>query len=297
VLKYFLLFFTSLLLTCVGAAADPSTAGITILATFDYPGDGNDTITYGINKRDEIAGYYVDSSSVSRGFTRMRDGTFSAPIVDPDDAFGTTQATGVNHAQTVAGWFGDVTGVGHGFFLIDGSYTQYDYPGLDVTFIYGLNDAGDFCGLAGDNTTHATYAFVTIAGVGSIIDIPGGVYQAIAYGLNDADEVVGFYLVNFSSYHGFLRHSDGSVTAPLDYPGTSFTVPRGINNRGHIVGFYFDSDGKIHGYVEKLNGAFISYSYRDSEDTRFTGINDKNRIAGFYKDKNSVIHGFIAQLH
>lgn len=64
-------------------AVDPPTAGITILATFDYPGATN-TGTHGINKRDEIAGSYFDSSYVTRGFTRMRDGTLSAPIVDPN---------------------------------------------------------------------------------------------------------------------------------------------------------------------------------------------------------------------
>jgi hypothetical protein len=73
------------------------------------------------------------------------DGTFSAPIVEPD-AFNVTRATGISHAQTVAGWFADETGVPHGFFLNDGSYTQYDFfgNGLYYTQIYGLSDGRAF---------------------------------------------------------------------------------------------------------------------------------------------------------
>lgn len=295
-MKYFLLLSTFAFFTRLVTAADLPQANITILATFDYPGDGNDTFTYGINQDDQIAGYYIDSSSVSRGYTRSGDGIFSAPIVVPG-AFNVTRATGISHGQTVAGWFEDETGVSHGFFLNDGSYTRYDFLSSDLyyTQIYGLSDGGGaFCGSATYTPANITYAFLNSAGIESIIGIPGRYRQAQANGVNDKGEVVGFYTANFRSYHGFLFHPDRLTTAPLDYPGARSTLPQSINNRSAIVGFYADS--MTHAYVEKP-GTFISYNYPGALDTRFTGINDNNRIAGFYADRNSVYHGFIAQLN
>ena len=86
-----------------------------------------------------------------------------------------TRATGISHAQTVAGWFADETGVPHGFLLNDGSYTQYDFfgNGLYYTQIYGLSDGGGlFCGSATYTPTNITYAFVTDGGIESIIFHP-----------------------------------------------------------------------------------------------------------------------------
>lgn len=67
---------------------------IQILATFDYPGEGNSTLPQKINDRGEIVGHFIDSSAITRGFIRFRDGSFSAPIVEPNDTGNDTQARG-----------------------------------------------------------------------------------------------------------------------------------------------------------------------------------------------------------
>src|SRR5712691_1790832 len=60
-------------------------ATIEVLQTFDYPGTGNQTRPQKINDRGVIVGIFLDSSGASRGFTRSRDGVFSAPIIEPND--------------------------------------------------------------------------------------------------------------------------------------------------------------------------------------------------------------------
>lgn len=294
-LRSALLFLAVLAPIIPAAQAGSPTPEITILATFDYPGAVNATVTYGINQHGEIAGYYSDSPGAVHGYTRSRSGVFSSPIVDPNDASGaTTDAAGINGAGTVDGFYYDSAGVLHGFFLSKGTYTPYDYPGLDGTLLFGLNNAGDFCGAAGNNTTFITSAFVNIGGVPSLINVPAGSYNAIAYSINDSSEVVGYY-EQVPVTHGFLRSADGSVTAPLDYPGSLGTIPQSINNKGFIVGQY--SDGHHYfAYVEKLPNRFISYHYPNAIDTAFTSINDKGEIAGYYMDSSGVIHGFAAQL-
>jgi hypothetical protein len=59
-----------------------------VITTFDYPGDVTQTVPSGINDRDDITGYYVDSNGVTRGFVRFANGTFSAPIVEIHGAAG-----------------------------------------------------------------------------------------------------------------------------------------------------------------------------------------------------------------
>ena len=67
--------------------AAPS-GSIEVITTFDYPGAGNYTLPQKINERGDVVGEFIDSSGVTRGFVRFSDGSFSDPIVDPNDTVG-----------------------------------------------------------------------------------------------------------------------------------------------------------------------------------------------------------------
>ena len=85
-------------------AQQAATSGsIEVITTFDYPGTGNNTLPQKINERGDIVGEFIDSSGVTRGFVRFSDGSFSAPIVDPNDTVGFTEGRGINNSRTVAG--------------------------------------------------------------------------------------------------------------------------------------------------------------------------------------------------
>src|SRR6266516_7806584 len=62
-----------------------NSGSIEVITTFDYPGTGNLTLPQKINERGDIVGEFIDSNGVTRGFVRFSDGSFSAPIVDPND--------------------------------------------------------------------------------------------------------------------------------------------------------------------------------------------------------------------
>src|SRR5437762_7892648 len=66
----------------------PNAFSIEVITTFDYPGTGNSTLPQKISERGDIVGIFLDSALVSRGFVRFSDGSFSAPIVDPNDTVG-----------------------------------------------------------------------------------------------------------------------------------------------------------------------------------------------------------------
>src|SRR4030095_12708417 len=72
----------------------PNAFSIEVLSTFDYPGIENSTLPQKINEKGDIVGEFIDSSGVTRGFVRFSNGSFSDPIVDPNDTVGFTEGLG-----------------------------------------------------------------------------------------------------------------------------------------------------------------------------------------------------------
>src|SRR5258708_8841837 len=124
----------------------PNSGSIEVITTFDYPGTGNSTLPQKINERGDIVGIFLDSNLVSRGFVRFSNGSFSAPIVDPNDTVGFTEGRGINNSGTVCGDYIGSDGNNHGVFLSGGTFTGYDVPGAVSTTVLGINDVADFTG-------------------------------------------------------------------------------------------------------------------------------------------------------
>src|ERR1700745_2998536 len=123
-----------------------NSGSIEVITTFDYPGTGNQTEPQKINERGDIVGEFIDSSGVTRGFVRFSDGSFSEPIVDPNDTVGFTEGRGINNPRTVCGDYATSDGNLHGFFLSGGTFTEYNIPNALSTAVLGINNPGDFAG-------------------------------------------------------------------------------------------------------------------------------------------------------
>src|SRR5262245_58346217 len=146
---------------------------IQLITTFDYPGSGNSTTAGRLNDRGEIAGFYRDAGSVTRGFIRQRNGVFSPPIVDPDDTGNFTVANDINNSRLICGYFlnaGD--GFFHGYLLSGSTFTQFDADSSVSTLLRGLNDAGVLVGST-NSSTQADQAFISENGNTIFIVIPG----------------------------------------------------------------------------------------------------------------------------
>ena len=92
-----LLFVLPLLATFAVQVAN--SVSVEVIATFDYPGVGTATLPQKINERGDVVGEFIDSAGVTRGFVRFSDGSFSAPIVDPNDTVGFTEGRGINNSR------------------------------------------------------------------------------------------------------------------------------------------------------------------------------------------------------
>src|SRR5271165_7071038 len=123
--------------------------------------------------------------------------------------------------------------------------------------------------------------------------------RTIAYGINDAGQVVGEYIDNALNTNGFL-YSGGSYTTiddPLAAPigGDTITIAEGINDAGQIVGIYYAGS-----YAAAYGFLYSGGNYTTIADplatgrTYANGINDAGQIVGEYGDvSGTTIHGFL----
>src|SRR5438874_11509042 len=150
-----------------------SSGSIEVITTFDYPGAGNLTLPQKINERGDVVGEFIDSNGVTRGFVRFSDGSFSDPIVDPNDSVGFTEGRGINNSRTVAGDYVISDGTLHSFFLSGGTFTEYDVPSTVHTNLPSINDPADFAGTFDPDGSGVFQAFVSIDGTLTSFSVPG----------------------------------------------------------------------------------------------------------------------------
>jgi hypothetical protein len=276
----------------------PNSDFIEVITTFDYPGTGNSTVPQKINERGDTVGSYLGSGFFSRGFVRFSDGSFSAPIVEPNDAIGFTDGRGINNSGTVCGNYITSDGTEHGFFLSGNTYTEYDVPGAPNTDVLGINDAGDFAGDFSDGNG-IFHAFINVGGTLTSFSVPGANLTA-AFELNNSKQlVVGYYRVGAVILHGYYRDANGTLHFPIDPPGSVTAVLFGVNDRNWVVGRYADSldvSAVTHGLFFVPPDNFFTFDYPGSTLTSLNGINDQGLICGRYRDASGIFHGFLARV-
>jgi hypothetical protein len=275
----------------------PNSISIEVITTFDYPGTGNLTLPQKINERGDIVGVFLDSNLVSRGFVRFSNGSFSAPIVEPNDTVGFTEARGINNSGTVCGDYVTSDGNSHGFFLSGGIFTEYDVTGAPSTDVFGINDPANFAGafsLTGPNGIFQ--AFVNIGGTITSFSVPGAL-STFAYQLNNSNQlVVGYYIDGSGILHGYYRDANGALHFPIDPSGSTVTILFGLNERNWVVGRYRDSSGVTHGLFFVPPNFFFTFDYPGSTLTSLNGINAQGFICGRYADASGIAHGILARV-
>jgi uncharacterized membrane protein len=286
------LFVFPLMGTFAQQAANPGS--IEVITTFDYPGIGNQTLPQKINDRGDIVGIFIDSLGVQRGFVRFSDGSFSAPIVDPNDTVGFTHARGINNSRAVCGEYIGSDGNDHSYFLSGGTFTEYDVPGAIGTDVLGINDAAAFAG-GFDPGSGIFQAFASLGGILTSFSVPGAL-STFAFDINNSNQlVVGYYLDSSGIPHGYFRDANGALHFPID-PSSGGAVLFGVNDRNWVVGRYADASGASHGFFFVTPNNFITFDYPGSTFTSLNGINDQGFICGRYVDASGIAHGFLARV-
>ena len=268
---------------------------IEVITTFDYPGTGVVTTSpQKINEKGDIVGEFIDSNGVTRGFIRFSDGSFSDPIVDPNDTVGFTEGRGINNSRTVAGDYVISDGTLHSFFLSGGTFTEYDVPGTVQTNLLSINDAASFTGGFDPDGSGIFQGFVSVGGTLTSFSVPAAL-STFAYETNNSNQlVVGYFIDGSGILHGYYRDANGTLHFPIDPSGSTATILFGLNDKNRVVGRYADSSGVTHGLFFVLPNSFSTFDFPGSTFTSLNGINAKGVICGRYVD-GSGTHGFLAR--
>jgi len=277
-------------------AQPPNSGSIQVITTFDYPGTGNSTLPQKINERGDVVGEFLDSNGVARAFVRFNDGSFSQPIVDPNDTVGFTEGRGINNSRTVDGDYAISDGTLHSFFLSNGTFTEYDVPNAVQTNLLSINDAGNFTGGFDPDGSGIFQAFVSVSGTITSWSVPAAI-STFAYEINNSQNLlVGYFIDASGILHGYFRDANGALHFPIDPSGSIGTVLFGLNDKNWVVGRYADSSGATHGLFFLPPNNFFTFDYPGSTFTSLNGINDQGLICGRYVDASRIAHGFLARV-
>ena len=161
--------------------------------------------------------------------------------------------------------------------MAQGTYTQIDFPGSVDTLCEGINHAGDITG-GFDDASFVRHGFLLRAGNYSTIDYPGALLNTTAYGINDANQIVGSTLTS-SGEIGFVYDVTTTMFASVIYPNAATTIAYGINNLGAISGT-FQSKGNLERGFELLGSAYHNVAFPHATYSAVFGIAGSGVVVG-----------------
>jgi probable HAF family extracellular repeat protein len=274
---------TSFLLSCLALGFLCSGTVLKAEDTFNYQTISvhnlSQVIAYGVNDPGQVVGVGMDDSGNGHGFLYVKGKTtlLDAPGAQP----GTTAPAAINDLGQIVGSYNDnTTGAFKQFLYFNGSFTTIDLPGNPT----GMNNLGDIVGTFGSftNSSLGEQGFLYSHGKVTVIDYPNSFNTQLG-GINDFEQIVGWFYDNTGSYHGFV-YGNGAYSNPINFPGAAFTSLVGINDEGQIIGGYPNN-----AFLYE-NGAFTTIKF-PNPDTTYTGVNSINNrgdILGNYSIGNTL---------
>ena len=242
-------------------------------------GGAQDTGAHAITDSGLIIGDYSPVRSTPRyGFTDD-NGIFTP--VQSDSPYPSTNANGINEAGVIVGSDYLHSGARYTAYIYDnGAFTYFNAPGtLNVEWRHlgqrhqqsrpdrrqlqpNASVQSGYQGYLYENSTFTTFAD------------PLAAFGTFAQAINDAGQIVGFYVDSSNVDHGFLYYN-GDFTTIDDPLGAQGTVVTGINNLGQVVGYYKDAGGAFHGFEATIPNT-------TAEDTPLTinGVSVSDADAG-----------------
>jgi hypothetical protein len=240
-------------------------------------------------------------TAVNKGFTFVNfDG--------PNGGTAAGQGTNINGISN--------TGIGVGFTIgATGNFTNFTASTLPkggkvltsltspAANAFGINAFGVVVGTDGNGN-----AFFESNGVVKTF-IPFGGTSAVAFGINDYDQIVGQYTTAAGTSPGFVRLNAKTYLTINAPSGPNIVFAQSISSTGQIVGYYVGNDGQDHGFVANIrsarNGVITATPVGDPHIPAVAGepgatfvfsqilsVNDHGIAVGYYGDSTTSQHGF-----
>src|ERR1051325_325729 len=184
---------------------------ISVLQRFDFHGYGivpTATLAHKISDQGDLVGTVVDVSGKQQAFIyKYRLGKFSAPYSEPNDTGNNTQGRGINiRRHTVGEYLNASDNTFHGYLFRHDEvppFAEVDVAGAVDTMPLAINNNGAFVGTASfPNGTQP--AFISLFQTVTTFAVPNAT-ATFASGLNDSNQIIGYYLDGNGVHHGFAR--------------------------------------------------------------------------------------------
>ncbi len=220
--------------------------------TVDYPG-ALGTALGAPNNLGAVIGYYQDAAYYIHTVTyTFPSGAWTALPDIPEYSANEGYGIGGDGAATgsASGALGYLAWIWHPASL---SYSYFTAPGAREasTIPVGINDRRQVVGYFSDVPSFGGHGFLKDGDTITTIDVPGSP-ATYALAINNSGTIAGEFFTNLYTYLlGFIRTSDGVLSA-VNHPGSNGnTSIGGINDENDICGFWYNST-----FVQQ---AFIAY--------------------------------------
>jgi hypothetical protein len=169
-------------------------------STVDAPGSAAVTELLGLNDSNRAVGFSSVTGSIlgQQAFTEL-GGVFTYLVLPANIR---SQATGINNAGNIVGWYYPNNTSESGFLDIGGVISPVVFPGATFTEAWGVNDSGE---IVGDYIDAASvqHGFVDIGGSFTSVDVPGA-STIVIKDVNNHGQIVGFSIDNANHIVGFV---------------------------------------------------------------------------------------------
>jgi hypothetical protein len=166
----------------------------------------------GVNDHDVAVGFYTNAQGNNRGYEyNIRTRTFTRVLVPgaPGGEAGPSLTTAaINNYGDVAGFYAKTSSLTDAFLrLHDGRFITLAVPGASMTQAFGVNDHDEVVGAytVGTGSSATMHGFTWRPGHGfTTVDDPHGVGTTTINGVNDAGDLVGFYVDSAGNTDGMI---------------------------------------------------------------------------------------------
>jgi probable HAF family extracellular repeat protein len=187
-------------------------------------------------------------------------------------------------------------GYDHAYLWRDGSMLDLGTLGGNRSGAHGVNDLSQVVGWAHTAGYDAdTVAFLWEDGVMTSLGTFPGRTHSIAYGINNATQVVGTAEVRDNPFGGYMWHAclweDGEIT-DLGALGGDRSEAAAISNSGLIAGQAHSADEKWHAFLYEDN-AMIDLGTLGGPESAAFDVNDAGQVVGQARTTLGPAHAFL----